>query len=31
MKAIRIHEFGVPDVLKFEDCPARLSGRAKRS
>ena len=22
MKAIRIHEFGVPDVLKFEDCPA---------
>ena len=24
MKAIRIHEFGGPEVLKYEDCPAQL-------
>ena len=26
MKAIRIHEFGGPEVLKYEDCPSPTPG-----
>ena len=26
MKAIRIHEFGGPEVLKYEDCPDMVPG-----